>query len=59
MRKNTFNKINSAFIEILGYNKENLIGKTIDEINLFPNVAVKENLIKAINNKHSIHTILN
>ena len=55
--KNTFNKINSAFIEILGYNKENLIGKTIDEINLFPNVAVKENLIKAINNKHSIHNL--
>ena len=41
IKKLTFNKLNSAFVEILGYNKEKLIGKTIDEICSISNISEK------------------
>ena len=55
IKKLTFNKLNSAFVEILGYNKEKLIGKTIDEICSISNISEKDYLIKCIKNKESIH----
>ncbi|HHX56871.1 MAG TPA: PAS domain S-box protein, partial [Clostridiales bacterium] len=50
----TFNKINAAFVEILGYDRESLIGKSITEVNLFTDVLAMDKLIESIKNRECL-----
>lgn len=54
IKKITFNKINNAFVEILGYNRESLIGKTINDVNLISDISAMDKVIKCIENKEYI-----
>ncbi len=54
IKKFTFNKINDAFVEILGCDRENLIGKTINEVNLISDISAMDKLIEYIKNKECL-----
>ena len=54
IEKFTFKKINKAFVEILGYNKENLINKPINEVNLIADISTMDNLAGYIKNRKSV-----
>ena len=46
MKDNTFIKVNPAFVEKTGYNKEDLYGKTVEQVGLFTNIDKIKNAIE-------------